>query len=396
MKKDKLKSKGKSRGFSFSLKPSILDRYIAYEFLIGYLVAVFVVLSLRVMMDLFLEFDEFIESDIGETSPSMVEVFFFIADYYTPKLFEYFRDFSGMMVMLASVFSLTRMSRQNELTAILASGISIKRVMAPVIFIAILLNLIMVADQEWVLPNIADKLVREHEETHGVRPISIWLMPEGNNSALISGTNFDNERSILHHFHVLFREDGELSHTISADAAQWNEAKQHWVLGSLSTLDKTFLPTGGEKEVDQNDGLQKTVVSVYPSSLSASYIWLHRNSNYKTLMSSAEITDLLDQKLLKPNEHRSAQSELHFRITDPLINVTMLILGLPMLVGRERHRSKKDLFLSLLLPGSCFVFTCACKLIGSDISTIDPVLTAWLPLMIFTPISVLTLDSVKT
>jgi|GEM_PF-174498 len=396
MKNNKSQTKGRSHGFSFSLKPSILDRYVAYEFMVGYVVAVFVVLSLRVMMDLFLEFDEFVESDVGEAAPSVVQVFFFIIDYYTPKIFEYFRDFSGMMVMLASAFSLTRMSRQNELTAILASGISIKRVMAPVIFIAIILNLIMVVDQEWVLPSIADKLVREHEETHDVRPTSIWLMPEDNNRALMSGTNFDKARSILHHFHVLFREDGILSYTISADAAQWDATKRHWVLGRLAELDKTFLPTGGEKTVEQKQGRIKTVVSVYPSSLSASYIWLHRNSNFKTLMSSTEIKGMLDQKLLKPSEHRSAQSELHFRITDPLINVTMLILGLPMLVGREKQRSKKGLFLSLLLPGSCFIFTCSCKLIGSDISTIDPVLAAWLPLMIFTPISVLTLDSVKT
>ena len=37
-----------------NLTPRILDRYVAKEFLLGYLVAVFVVLSLRVVLDLFI------------------------------------------------------------------------------------------------------------------------------------------------------------------------------------------------------------------------------------------------------------------------------------------------------------------------------------------------------
>ena len=358
------------------LTPRILDRYVAKEFLLGYLIAVFVVLSLRVVLDLFIELDEFVEDSPSGTSSSFFTVIGYIVAYYTPKLFEYFRDFSGVMIILAAAFSLVRMSRQNELTAVLASGISLKRLLAPIILLAMLLNLLMVFDQEVILPRLADKLVREHDEIAGVDPMKVSLLLDRNN-ALLSG-KFNPDTKTLTQLFIILRRDGMGSGLITAEKGVWNPRHQHWQL-----TNGMFFSAEGLREP------RKT----WPSDLSPDYLWLQKNANFKSLMSSAQLADLIRSQR-KPAEQRQAISEKHFRFTDPIINMVMLLLGLPLLVTRERFGSRTAFFLAIVGPASCFIVTFVCKLIGSGLP--EPLLAAWLPLIVFLPLSVIALDGIKT
>ena len=375
----------------FSLK--LLDRYVAKEFLVNYLIAVTVVLSLRMVLDLFVQFDEFVETKSGQAPPNVLQVVGYIVGYYWPKMFEYFRDFSGMMILLAAVFSLVRMSRQNELTAVLASGVSLKRVIAPIVVLGIFLNILMVLDQEFILPRLADKLVRRHDEGQQLRSRSIWLLPDRDQSLFCAERFHPEDQSITNLF-VILRQQGLPIGQITAPKAFWNDSKQQWDLkqGQFYSYDGTMehpalaAPLPGE-------GFFRVDVPYYPSALSAEYLWLQRNSNFKSLLSSAELNHLVRQGL-KPAEQREAVSERHFRFTDPMINMAMLLLGLSMLVSREQRKTKVALTLSLLGPGTCFMVTFACKLLGGN--ELDPLFAAWLPLLIFMPLAILALEEIKT
>jgi len=73
--------------YNLGFAPKIIDRYVAKEFLISYLIVMMVVLSLRVLIDLFLQFDEFVETKATGQAPGVIEVAGFILNYYVPKLF---------------------------------------------------------------------------------------------------------------------------------------------------------------------------------------------------------------------------------------------------------------------------------------------------------------------
>ena len=123
------------------------------------------------------------------------------------------------------------------------------------------------------------------------------------------------------------------------------------------------------------------------------YLWLRRYAGFKNLMSSSDLTALL-QRELKPADRDEAVSEKHFRFTDPIINVVMLLLGLPLIVSRERKSTKTTILLVMMGAGGCFVGTFACKLLAG--ATLSPLLAAWLPIIIFMPLSILALDAIKT
>ena len=59
-----------------------------------------------------------------------------------------------------------RMTRHHELTAMLASGVSLFRVAAPIILISIGFGLLTVVNQEFLIsqPDIVQKLLRGHDE----------------------------------------------------------------------------------------------------------------------------------------------------------------------------------------------------------------------------------------
>ena len=91
-------------------------------------------------------------------------------------------------------------------------------------------------------------------------------------------------------------------------------------------------------------------------------------------------------------------SQKHFRITDPLINLVMLMISLPLLVCRDPKSVKSAVMASFALTGACFIISFICKIVATEIifDKVMPELWAWLPVFIFLPIAFIELDSMKT
>src|SRR6185312_15454712 len=87
-----------------------------------------------------------------------------VADYYFYQAFLIFVHLSGIIPVVAAAFTLIRLSRNNELTALLAAGVPLFRVAWPVILIAGVLNALVLVDTEVIIPTMIPKLIRKHGE----------------------------------------------------------------------------------------------------------------------------------------------------------------------------------------------------------------------------------------
>jgi len=141
----------------------ILDRYIAKNFMTGYIIAFCVLIGLRIIIELFVNLDEFAE----DANRGLWVVAYHVASYYALRTTLYFRDIAGVITVVAAAFSLGRMVRANELVAIIASGVSAKRIVGPILVLAILFTGLGVANQELLIPSVSDKLVREEDDFAG-------------------------------------------------------------------------------------------------------------------------------------------------------------------------------------------------------------------------------------
>lgn len=374
----------------------ILDRYVVKNFLIGYVIAFCVLIGLRIITDLFVNLDEFTEHAGLETKAVLKNILLF----YCFNCTIYFRDFAGMITAVAAAFSFGKMVRSNELVAVMASGISLKRVIAPIVFLALLLTGLLVIDQELIIPKLADKLVRSHDDLPGQESYDVRFIGDGNGS-LICAQRFDVETSTLVKPMILRRKEiasrpgtWEVSGRLTADEAVYNEETGRWDLYSRDPNNGERLPYGIYYE---RSTMKEEAIVSYRSDLTARDIPIRRKSEHKALLSMRELSALAAQKT-QIRGMAQLSSQKHFRITDPIINMAMLMVSLPILVCRDPKSMKSAVMISFAITGACFITTFVCRIFATEVvfDKVVPALWAWLPVFIFMPIAFIELDSMKT
>jgi lipopolysaccharide export system permease protein len=373
----------------------ILDRYVAKNFLTGYCIAFCVLVGLRVIIDLFVNLDEFTEHADLATAVVIKNIFTF----YLLNSTLYFRDFAGMITVVAAAFSFGKMVRYNELVAVMASGVSLKRMIAPIVFLALILTGVLVIDQEFIIPPLADKLVRSQNDIPGRESYKVRFINDGKGS-LICSRKFDVETSTLYDPTILLRRElrpgiWEVTARIDADKAVYNSKESRWDLYSRDPATAELLPCGLLAERGSRKGVQQ--IPFYNSDIGARDIPVRCEAEHQSLLSLRQLRALEAQKI-QIRDTAQLSSEKHFRITDPLINLVMLMMSLPILVCRDPKSMKSAVTISFALTGACFIITFVCKLFATEVvfDKVMPELWAWLPVFIFLPIAFIELDSMKT
>ena len=169
-----------------------LDRYIARQFGLNYVISFSVLVSLYVVLDLFFNLDEFYQgTDLG-----IVEIAIAVAKYYATHLFWYFSQISGVITLFAMAFTLARMQRDNEFVAIISSGVSLYRIALTVIVLGVALNGLWLVDQELIIPRLAPKLAQTHKAVALNKPYEVWFLQQKDGS-LLSALQFDHKSGVL-------------------------------------------------------------------------------------------------------------------------------------------------------------------------------------------------------
>lgn len=114
----------------------LLDRYILRNFLVPFLLCFFGFLSIWLIFDLQSNSSDFLDARVGAK---------FVAFYYLTQVPQFMMICIPVGLLLALLFSLSKMSRSNEIIAMLTSGQSLFRVMLPLIITGTLLTGVCIA-----------------------------------------------------------------------------------------------------------------------------------------------------------------------------------------------------------------------------------------------------------
>lgn len=391
----------------------IIDRYVIVSFLRNYLISFMVLVGMYIVMDMVFNFNHLVDVQpaAGSGMDSVFGALYDIADFYFYQCFLIFVQLSGVIPVVAAAFTLMRLSRFNELTALLAAGIPLLRIAAPIILVAAVLNGLLLVDQEVVIPLMIPKLTRDHDDLHrGPRTYyPIEAMQDADGSLLYAARYFPaqpGKEPYMLDLDVIERSPAKRDVSgenatlmvptghLQADEAHWNPTTRAW------DLTNGRLATG----LMNDQGVRTQAEQSYQSSVTPEEIALYRSGSFVELLPTRRI----DQLLERPNLY--ARAELlrvkHWRFTQPLMNVVLLLLAIPCVLTREPGRLKKSATRTLLwiglAMGAVFLFhQFAAQVPPNVASTPAGVNTwvmamAWAPIFLFGPIAVFLLDRVKT
>ena len=377
----------------------LVDRYVLSTFLKNYLISFMVLIGMYVVLDMVFHFDNLVDVDSAVEATALNNTFgmlWNILDYYFFQSFLFFVHLSGIIPVVAAAFTLLRLSRFGELTALLAAGQPLLRVAAPIIIASVVLNALLIVDQEVVIPRLIPKLSRSHDEIHrGTKYFALAAIQDDNNALLYAARYLPPgaqgpARPTMIEVDVLERNERLLTEAkITAKKAEWDARQNVWRLEGASRLNH-LLPDQRPLRED---------VTVWKTSITPQEIDLYRNTDFVELLSTERINSLLT----RPKSFGAAnlQRVKHSRFTQPIMNVILLLLAIPCVLTREPGKQKQGATVCLLLMGLAMGSIFLCQQIANTPPTPDlaahwPAIMAWAPIFLFGPLSVFLLDRIKT
>lgn len=127
----------------------ILDRYILKNTIYGYLFILSVFIGLYFIIDVFSSL-----SDILEAKPQAA----ILLDYYFSMLPLIYLRVSPFALLISVLYALGELNKNNEIISIRALGISVLRVILPIVFFCLILSFLSLYLQEKVLVNSQKKV----------------------------------------------------------------------------------------------------------------------------------------------------------------------------------------------------------------------------------------------
>lgn len=369
-----------------------LDRYIARNFINGYLIALGVMVGMFLTVDLFLHLDEFAEhSELGLSA-----VLGNIVAYYSVRCVLWFRELGGMVIVIAAVFSLARLTRNNELIAIMASGVSLKRILAPILFLALLLTGVLIFDQEYLIPRLSGELTRRQDQLPGEASYDLWFLGDAKGS-LLSCLRYEEKEKTLYDPLIVLRQrhdadTWQVVGRIHATRAVYDAVRKGWILDGGQLLEA---PRGDAEQAAQS---KSEPIDFYATNLGPEQLPLRRREGFKSLLSMRQLVEMERDSGTRRTEMSEIALQKHSRVTMPIVNIIMLMVALPVLVCRDPRDMKTAILISFLTTAACYTVSFLCSLYATEVffGQVRPALFSWLPIFIFFPIAIIQIDSMRT
>lgn len=370
---------------------NILDRYTTRLFVKIYLIAMICMMGLWVVVDLVKNFEKLTPPD-----PQIVSIFNVLGHYYGARLLVLFNNLSPVIVLIAVISTISLMRSRNEIVALQSIGISPLRTTKPLIIASIVIALIAAGNREFGMPHFQSNLSRSAQNWRGTKKESIGATFDHKTDILIGGQYavLENKTIIKPRFH-LHRQLGAFPRVIESESALYQEATNDHPEGYLlknviKPIDVSNMQSVELAGVDviitpnekQQDWLAKTdlfVVSSLPFEL-----LVMENTQFQ-YSSMSQLRNLLKNESLDYGANLRVQ--LHARLVEPILDVTLLLLGLPLILSRKPKKLVMSVVLGSLIVALFFGVIITCHALGSSSSVISPSLAAWLPLIILSPVA---------
>ncbi len=374
--------------------PTIIDRYLLRQFVQVLVICFFSLTGLYIVIDAFGHLDHFV--DYADKNGGLLAT---MGAYYAYRAVMFFDRTSGMLTLTALMFTVTWIQRHQEMTALLAAGVTRARVLRPVLLAAIAVSLAAAANRELVMPAIRHQLALDSKNLGGEQQAQMQSRWDSQTEILIGGDRIvPSEQRIIAPNFMLPPPFDHYGKRLSAAEARY--------LPANGDLPSGYLLSGvsGPKALLKQPSLlldDKPVIMTPVGNdwLEADQLFVVSGVSFEFLSAGATWRDFASTREMI-HELRSPSTDLgadvrvaiHSRFLQPFLDTTLLFLGLPFVITRTNRNPFLAIGLCLSVVTVFMVVVLGCQSLGAG-GWIAAPLAAWLPLIVFAPLAVALSDA---
>ncbi|NLH49430.1 MAG: LPS export ABC transporter permease LptG [Myxococcales bacterium] len=345
---------------------SILTRYVSREFLKLFALCLTALILIYLVFDFIDRAGNFFRGD-----PSLLHVLL----YYVYKIPTIVFQLVPVSVLLAVLLNLANMSRNSEITAMKAGGVSVPRLVAPLVLLSVLIAGGALAVNEFVVPAATTQMkyiqtvhIKGQDWRIKLRDKNLWYKSPG---AIYHIRNFDPALGRLEGLQVFrFNDRFALTERLDAESAQWangrwlafNGIRRAFAAGAL-TAETPFAETGLE--------LPET-----PDRLKV----------YKRdpeQMSFRELSGYVRELRTEGYDVRKYEVDLHGKISFALVTVIMALLGIPWAIKSGRQGGVAFGIGVAVIIGVAYWIVLGFSLALGRSGALPVIVSAWAPHLLF-------------
>jgi lipopolysaccharide export system permease protein len=398
---------------------SILDRYIARQFIINILVLLvllggFVVLvdaSLNLARNLQLAQEQLAKA--GDKDPSAIRKFLaaglFILDLWWPRLLQLFNYLNGLVLIAAMGFTYTQLVRSREVVAALAGGISLRRLLRPVLVVTGVMLMIQVANQELVVPKIAPLILRNNTDVakRDLAAFPVLLVPDSA-GRLWSAASFDPPTKLrgasMTGVSIWERDaSGRATRRFSADRADYEATKSGWVLKNLTVTNLSVIADGAPVPGTAATatparpipgGLEPGAVRTIQTDLDPTALLADRYKAFSQVLSWSQLLEASSSPAVKPELRESFTRLAWGRGAMLMCTVLSILICAPFFLTRE----PKNMVLQSLKCAPVAIGSVIGSIIGTAaaIPGLPPELAVMIPVMAMVTMAIPAVTGMRT
>lgn len=359
------------------------DRYLLTRYLLT--VAVFFCASagLFVVVDGFVNLDSF-QYAADKQGGGMLPLFQLMADHYFYQSLLILNLAGPAIVVISAIAALASFLKNGEFHPVLAAGVPTYRATISLLLGMIGVNLILIANQELVLPNVAPKLQRNHgQSANSAQKVDPQFDPKW--KMFVSGESVFPDEKRLHL--PQFRLPPVLSpnqDTLAAEDAIYlaptvSDPQGGWLLKNVTNdlSDLSLSETGQEVIIPQPNGTDLFV------NCHLTFSQMSRKTSNYSLMATTTLFQRLQEPYGSVLSRRSMLSHLHQRLTKPLLTLVGLYIVIPLIIRRDKMSNMQqvtNIGLCMLVLGIVYGLAMGSHSLGRT-GLIRAEQAAWLPLV---------------
>lgn len=355
-----------------------IDTYIIRKYLGTFFLSIVLVMSLAIVFDLTENMDDFFENQVPVS-----EIVF---DYYLNFIPYYMNMFAPLFIFISVIFFTSKLAGNSEIIAMLAAGISFKRLLLPYMLSATLLFAIFFYLGGYVIPpsngkllDFQDKYVQRFK-SENARNVQMMVTP----GTILYIETFQKRqksgyRASLDHF-----EHKHLTSRIVADRIYFDGVKPdpktgegvpYWHFENYIRRD-----FDGLQETLSQGRRFDTIIPMVPEEL---FITQEQAQQ----MTNPELRRYIEKQRARGTGNIQAfETELHKRYASPIGVFIMTLLAVTMSARKVRGGMGKNLGIGITLSAAYILFSTISTTFSVN-GVMSPFMSVWLPNFIFLAVS---------